>query len=125
MPNGSHDDPSGTKRVVLVHGRSFKPNESELLSNWIAALKRGLSRDHPEAESAFDGLVTNGKLTMAYYGDKSNAFLLDNGLAYDEARDIRGQKNRSRRASAFYSTTIGRQECLQKPFPADDAGRRQ
>lgn len=61
-----------TKHIILVHGRSYKPDAASLKRNWVGALTHGIERD-------FDKRALNKfrkvRKTMVYYGDLSNAFL--------------------------------------------------
>ncbi len=60
------------KHIILIHGRSFKPDAANLKRNWVAALAHGIERDHGKrALNKFKKV----KKTMVYYGDLSNAFL--------------------------------------------------
>jgi hypothetical protein len=74
-----------SKHLVLVHGRSFKPDEASLTANWLEALRHGLERD---AGAAALAAFENAHKTMAYYGDLSNDFLRSVGREYDEIPDI-------------------------------------
>ena len=83
-----------TKHIVLVHGRSFKPEAIALKRNWVGALAHGIERDHGKrALTKFN----NAKKTMVYYGDLSNAFLgKHTGKRWTkkrEADDIADRKN--------------------------------
>lgn len=57
--------------IILVHGRSWKPPEVELMSLYSAALTHGLERDHPECLPA----LASTEMLMAYYGDLSAKIL--------------------------------------------------
>ena len=59
------------KKILLVHGRHYKPPKSALKSFWLEALRHGLERDYPERLRAFD----KAKFELVYYGDISNAYL--------------------------------------------------
>ena len=59
------------KTLILVHGRSWKPNEPDLKKLWIDALTYGIKRDAPESLDAFKA----AKKEFVYYGDISNAYL--------------------------------------------------
>ncbi len=61
-----------TKHIILVHGRSYKPDAVDLKRNWVDALAYGIERDHGKhALNKFK----KARKTMAYYGDINNAFL--------------------------------------------------
>jgi len=67
-----------SKKIILVHGRSYKPNKKILKRNWIDATQYGINRDFGEKELAkFNQLKP--KIEMAYYGDLSNDFLSKHG----------------------------------------------
>ena len=39
-----------SKRLILIHGRSFKPAKAELEAIWTEALRYGISRDFGDAK---------------------------------------------------------------------------
>ncbi len=60
------------KHIILIHGRSYKPNAVSLKRNWVGALAYGIERDHGKrALNKFK----KARKTMAYYGDLTNTFL--------------------------------------------------
>ncbi len=59
------------KTLILIHGRSWKPEESSLRSLWLDAIRSGLKRDNTEAYNRF----SNVKVEFVYYGDINNRFL--------------------------------------------------
>lgn len=79
-----------TNHIVLIHGRSFKPNKTELKRIWVAAMRAGIERDDNDgaALQAFD----DAKKDLVYYGDLSNEFLDDPDDPYDEAADIANRR---------------------------------
>ena len=78
----------GSKQIIFVHGRSFKPSEDIMCNNWIEAIRISLRRDHEKVLDKFEELIGNDCVKMAYYGDSSNRFLRANGKHYDEELDI-------------------------------------
>jgi len=66
--------------IVLIHGRSTKPEQRDLSRLWWGALKAGLERDHPTVLPRFRAI----KREFVYYGDISNDFL---DPAHDTAAD--------------------------------------
>ena len=60
------------KHIILVHGRSYKPDAVNLKRNWVGALAHGIERDH--GKRALNKFKKANK-TMAYYGDLTNTFL--------------------------------------------------
>ena len=79
-----------TKELYLIHGRDFKPSETELKKNWVEALKYGIKRDFPEQA---DELLNGLKIKFIYYGEESNAFLRGIGRRYDSDHDQKDRKN--------------------------------
>lgn len=76
-----------TKHLMLIHGRHFKPNMSDLRANWLGAIRHGLKRDgHEDALAVYRSM----KPTFVYYGDISNKFLKkhDDSYDYDKAGDV-------------------------------------
>ena len=60
------------KELVMIHGRSFKPDEADLRANWYSALQHALVRDFGAAAGEkFDEV----EKTFIYYGGVSNEFL--------------------------------------------------
>lgn len=80
---------AGARRLLLVHGRDFKPREDALREISLAAVRAGIERDYPDHVEAFDAL---GK-DFAYYGDLTNAFLESAGRHYDEQLDLGDRNN--------------------------------
>lgn len=81
--------PRRKKRLILVHGRSFKPNAAKLRASWLAALEHGIARDY--ASTKLDRFRTVQK-SLVYYGDISNSFLQTLGKEYDEKADVADRK---------------------------------
>ena len=74
-----------TKHLILVHGRSFKPASPDLEALWFDALHHGLQRAASTAAlTSYDMALK----TFIYYGDISNAFLLNKGRTYDVQDDL-------------------------------------
>ena len=72
------------KKLILIHGRNFKPGKDFLREIWFDALRHGLTRDYEaDVVSAFDGIDKN----MVYYGDLSNAYLRGVGRSYGADAD--------------------------------------
>lgn len=73
------------KRLFLVHGRNFKPDEPQLDAIWTEALRHGIEADHgPEKAKTFDEVDKK----LVYYGELSNAFLRSEGQDYDAEADL-------------------------------------
>lgn len=93
-----------TKHLILIHGRNFKPNKSDLEDLWLETIRAGLERDNGNV-TAFE----NVKKTLVYYGDLSETELgkYEN---YDEQADIKDRENcldelKKYKASDFDETT--------------------
>ena len=41
-------------RILMIHGRSFKPQRSILRRLWIEAVRHGLKRSRPDRLARFD-----------------------------------------------------------------------
>jgi hypothetical protein len=89
----SQDDPpadesgraeAGSRSLLLVHGRDFKPAEEAWQDISFAAMRAGVNRDYAEHIDAFDALNKE----TAYYGDLTNDYLLSQGRTYDEQLDL-------------------------------------
>ena len=69
----------GDKRLVLIHGRDFKPNKSNLKTLWMQALRHGIRRDHPTLLDRCDGV----EMDFVYYGQHSAKCLEEEKREYD------------------------------------------
>lgn len=73
------------KRIILVHGRGFKPEEEVFEPIWAEAIAHGLERDRgTDARSRFESCVRE----FVYYGEASNEFLSDRLGPYDREADL-------------------------------------
>lgn len=95
------------KRVILVHGRSLKPNKAPLQRLWHQAIRLGLERDgHDHALAVWDRMSRSQK-PLVYYGDISNTFLNNhNANRYpigDEANreQVKGRKAALKKLQAY------------------------
>jgi hypothetical protein len=82
-------NPASGRRVLLVHGRDFKPPSDTLLHMSRDAIVSGLRRDFPDAQTAAEDL----ELELAWYGDLSGDVLLRQGRRYDERLDVGDRHN--------------------------------
>jgi hypothetical protein len=73
------------KRIILVHGRGFKPDREAFGQSWLEAIGHGLERDRGAAARVRFEACARG---FAYFGDASNAFLRDRIGPYDREADI-------------------------------------
>ena len=76
------------KRLILIHGRDFKPNKSDLKALWMQALRHGIRRDHPALLQSFDSVEKH----FVYYGKQSEACLHGEGRSYDKAQDLNNRR---------------------------------
>ena len=77
------------KHLMLIHGRHFKPNMTDLRANWLDAIKHGLERDgHKDALAVY----RERKPTFVYYGNISNKFLKKYDDSYDKEADVADRK---------------------------------
>ena len=54
-----------TSKILMIHGHGAKPASDDLQTVWLAALKRGLERDHPEQLDA----LAQVDVELFYYAD--------------------------------------------------------
>jgi hypothetical protein len=80
--------------IVLLHGRSTKPEKRDLARFWWGALRAGLERDHRRVLPRFRAT----KREFVYYGDISNDFL-DPG--HDTAADAASRRVTQRALKAW------------------------
>lgn len=83
------------RSVLFVHGRDFKPDQSELSQLTLDAIRVGIQRDYPDCMPAFDGL----RCEFGYYGDLSNELLRAAGKSYDASLDLGDRRNALRQLS--------------------------
>jgi len=76
------------KTILLVHGRSFKPQKTALRSNWFDAIEHGIARDRKGKLAAFK----KARKELVYYGDLSNSFLRSKGRKYNQKKDVESRK---------------------------------
>ena len=73
------------KRIILVHGRGFKPEKEAFERAWVEAVAHGLERDRgADARSQFESCTRE----FVYYGKASNEFLSDRRGRYDREADL-------------------------------------
>ena len=77
------------KRLILIHGRHFKPAKNVLEANWSDAIRHGLDRD---GHKSLLPIYNDIEPIFVYYGDLSNAFLRNHGATYDETKDIKDRR---------------------------------
>jgi hypothetical protein len=78
-----------SNRLIIVHGRDFKPSATQLMDFNVAALTAALERDRSEVLDRFLSLDKQ----LCYYGDCSNQFLAGAGMHYDESLDCGDRRN--------------------------------
>lgn len=99
------------RRLLLVHGRDFKPEAETYLEISTSALRAGFERDCPELLGKFDALHTD----VAWYGDINAEVLRTKGRTYDEALDVSDRRNALaglREYSTRKKFSIRRYDCL-------------
>lgn len=77
------------RKLVLVHGRDFKPRKEDWLDISVAALSAGIERDSPGDVERFRLLNKQ----CGYYGDLTGEFLESQGRRYDEVLDVGDRRN--------------------------------
>ncbi len=80
---------AGSRSLLLVHGRDFKPNADAWFDLSLSALRAGIARDFADELTAFDTLDKH----HAWYGDLTNELLSGYGRHYDEQLDIGDRQN--------------------------------
>ena len=86
------------KRLILIHGRHFKPAEDVLKANWFAAIRHGLDRDgHQSLLPTCDNI----KPLFVYYGGLSNEFLKKKKYLYDEPKDVKDRQECLKQLKAY------------------------
>jgi hypothetical protein len=89
MSSESFTSGSSGRSIVIVHGGDFKPSGRDLLELIDSALGAGVERDFPDVLPAYRALTKE----LAYYGDLTNALLMEKGKTYDEQLDIGDRRN--------------------------------
>lgn len=78
----------GDKRLVLIHGRDFKPDKSDLKTLWMQALRHGIRRDHPTLLDRFNAV----EMDFVYYGRQSAERLKEEKREYDKKVDLENRR---------------------------------
>jgi len=75
-----------TKKIILIHGRNFKPNKSTLENNWLDALRHGIKRDYGTGTTLdkYDRIPKE----LVYFGCESEKLLKKKCRKYNEEEDI-------------------------------------
>ena len=79
------------KHLILVHGRSFKPQRDRLRALWFEAIEHGLERDNHRGALDRYGDTTK---TFTYYGDISNNFLVSRAGSADRYNEVKDFQDR-------------------------------
>ncbi|MBW1844890.1 MAG: hypothetical protein JRJ05_11160 [Deltaproteobacteria bacterium] len=73
------------KRIIMVHGRGFKPGREVFEQSWVEAIGHGLERDRgADVRAEFESCAR----AFAYFGDASNEYLRGRRGPYDREIDI-------------------------------------
>jgi hypothetical protein len=75
---------SRNRRLVMIHGRGLKPSADDLAPLWLAAMRRGIERDHGKLVAEFDTLETS----FVYFGDLTAPLLQQRGATIDEQLNL-------------------------------------
>jgi len=95
-----------TRTILLVHGRSFKPDKKALKRYWMSALRHGVRRDlTPARQRRFE----EARVEMVYYGHHSNEFLRSRGGTYDPAKDLLDRRLTLDRLKGYPASEFNRQ----------------
>lgn len=78
----------GSKTILFLHGRNFKPKRQTLSRLWRDATRHGIERSYPRKVQAFDA----ANKIYAHYGDISNRYLRSLSRVYDEQTDVDDRK---------------------------------
>lgn len=97
--------------IILIHGRHFKPNESDLKTLWLDALAVVVARDQPSVLP----LYTAATKSFVYYGDVSSAFLLNEGYEYDQAADIKDRKKLLKKLAQYKKSQFNKKNYNELP----------
>jgi len=87
----SIDELSGDsdRRLLLIHGRGFKPAAESYMDLSMAAMRSGIERDFPESVESFDVVLKD----LAWYGDLNGEILEAAGKRYDAHLDVGDRRN--------------------------------
>ena len=85
------------KTLLLIHGRSFKPDAADLRSLWYGAIRHGIKRDRPRKIEAYNKV----KKEFVYYGDISNRFLKSGGKTYNKVNDLDSRKETYKKLKTY------------------------
>lgn len=78
----------GQKRLVMIHGRDFKPSRTDLKQLWTRALRHGVKRDYPDLLAGFDDV----ELDFIYYGHLSGDCLRSHKRKYNAEKDLANRR---------------------------------
>lgn len=98
------------KTLILIHGRNWKPPESELKSLWYDALKTGIRRDCPDELASWPNI----RKEFVYYGDISNRFL-SKKLGKPIPKDIKSRRNTLKALSCFKASEFTKENYNSLP----------
>ncbi len=77
------------RRIIIVHGKDFKPPAEPYFELAVEAMVQGMRRDYPDEVGKFEAVPKS----LCYYGDLSNRLLNYIGKHYDEVLDLGDRRN--------------------------------
>ena len=77
------------RRLLMVHGKDFKPTAEQYFDFALEAMKTGVRRDYPDHLDEFQQVAKD----FCYYGDLTNQLLSGFGKHYDEVLDLGDRRN--------------------------------
>jgi hypothetical protein len=89
MTEISSNENQAGRKLLLVHGKDFKPAAEHYFDFAMAALAAGIERDYPAELDQFHGLSKR----LCYYGDLTLEVLNRFGKQFDEVLDLGDRRN--------------------------------
>jgi hypothetical protein len=95
MNNSTDTQPP--RKLVLVHGRGYKPSAGFLKQIWTDSLTAGLKRDYPDALAAF----TDVDISIVHYGDLLATWMERAGQSVDPDLDKKDREKALAEMASF------------------------
>lgn len=89
MTEVSSNEHQAGRKLLIVHGKDFKPAAEHYFDFAVAALGSGIERDFPSVLDEFHGLSKR----LCYYGDLTCEVLNRCGKQFDEVLDLGDRRN--------------------------------